>query len=76
MPPLQASAILWGLVGGAVSYSVLAALGVGAPNTNASLAWRVIGGVTLGAGAGIVAGFLVSTAGLLVYGIGLAKRAA
>jgi hypothetical protein len=76
MPPLQARALAWGLVGGAVSYAALTLFGVGVPNPNASLAWRVIGGLTFGAGAGVAAGFVVTMVGMILYGIRFVRRAA
>ena len=76
VPPLQSSSLVWGVLGGAISYAALASLGVGVPNANASLVWRIIGGVAFGAGAGVVAGMIVSMTGVLVYGARLLKRAA
>ena len=56
------------LVFGALGYAAFAALGVGVPNPDAALAWRVFGGVVFGALAGVVAAWAVAliTSGVLI----------
>jgi hypothetical protein len=61
-------ACIWpALVVGALGYATFAALGVGVPNPNAMIGWRIFGGITFGALAGVVAGLAVAliTSGVL-----------
>ena len=49
-------ACIWpGILVGAVGYAVLAAFGVGVPDSSVVLGWRVFGGVVFGALAGVAA---------------------
>ena len=46
----------WGIIGGALGYAAFAAGGVGVPAPDASLVWRLFGGMVFGAAAGAGAG--------------------
>ena len=49
-------ASLWpGLGFGAIGYAVLAAFAIGVPDASAALGWRILGGITFGALAGVAA---------------------
>jgi hypothetical protein len=48
------------LLFGALGYAAFAALGVGVPDPNASLPWRLFGGAVFGALAGVVATWTVA----------------
>jgi len=45
--------LVWSVVGGAVSYACLALLGVGIPAPEVDILWRLIGGLAVGALAGV-----------------------
>ena len=51
---------------GAVGYMILAAFGVGVPDPTVSLPWRAFGGFSVGAVAGVLAYFVISTMHIVV----------
>jgi hypothetical protein len=59
---------------GALGYAVFAALDVGVPNPNAPIAWRVFGGITFGALAGVIAGGVVAFIASAVLAIRATRR--
>ena len=50
---VMARTFAWSLPTGAICYGILAALGIGVPAPDASLPWRIFGGVVLGSVAGL-----------------------
>ena len=66
LPPLQARTLVWGMLGGATGYALLAAFRIGVPSHEASLIWRLLGGMVFGAVAGIAAGLLIPMLEILI----------
>ena len=81
LPPVQDQwlriygACTWpALLLGAVGYAALAALGIGVPNQEATVFWRLFGGAVFGALAGVIAGWAVALVTELVLTFRSARR--
>ena len=65
-PRLMGRALIWGAAGGALSYGLLASMGVDVPQPPAPLEWRLLGGLVFGSLSGLAAGYFIWMAELAV----------
>jgi hypothetical protein len=61
--------LLYGMAAGAIGYAALGALGIGVPDPDAALGWRIFGGLVFGAAIGIFSSIFLGSAAVSIQSL-------
>jgi hypothetical protein len=61
--------LFYGMAGGAIGYAALGALGIGVPDPDAVLGWRIFGGLVFGAAIGLFSSIFLGSAAVSIQSL-------